>query len=97
MTDGFTVDIEWLTNQSTSLDWILDLTSPDRKLAEGYVGGLGSGTVADKLNEVLGNWSKARDQLHGLVDTLSKGCKYSLQVYQDLEKSNTSGFTPGGQ
>ncbi|MFL6077742.1 MAG: hypothetical protein ACJ73S_30630 [Mycobacteriales bacterium] len=97
MTDGFTVDLDWLNQQATTLDWILDLTSKDRKLADGYVGGLGSGTVADKLNEVLGNWTKERDTLHDLVERLGKGCRYSVQVYEKLERSNASGFTPGGK
>ena len=92
---SFTVDLDWLTEQAGRLDRIKDLVDKNDKDTGQFDGQLGSAEIADKLGDVMRNWSQKRKDLQGHLTTLATGAHNAVHVYQELEKSNKAPFDGG--
>ena len=89
---SFTVDLDWLTEQAGRLDRIRALVDRNDRETGQFDGQYGAAEIADKLDHVMRNWSRKREDLREHLKVLALGAHEAVRVYQDLEQSNASPF-----
>jgi hypothetical protein len=98
MADGhININTGVLADIASQLRTLHDDFQNSTNLTGHYAGSMGSGDVANALNDFASDWSKKRDELVSGLDTLSKTAQTGAETWDGLDQHLADALTKASQ
>jgi hypothetical protein len=90
------VDLDLLEDTADALEQLRAEFADASQIADDYRGVLGSGEVADAVDDFVGNWRRHREKLINSIESLETMAEDSARTYREVDSELADSVQPPG-